>query len=86
MMKSFFEDETVRIDTKAGKLYYEGVLSKNTLPWDFSIRYYLDGTEYTDKDLYRKNGALKIIKSTVKISIAIAPFLKTTAWQVTFVF
>ena len=30
--KIVFEDETVRIDTKAGKLYYEGVLSKNSLP------------------------------------------------------
>ncbi len=81
-----FEDETVRIDTKAGKLYYEGVLSKNTLPWDFSIRYYLDGTEYTDKDLYRKNGALKITMSIRQNLDCNSTFFENYGLQVTFVF
>lgn len=30
--KITFENETVHIDTKAGKLYYEGTLNKNVIP------------------------------------------------------
>lgn len=55
-----FENETVKIDTKAGKLYYEGTLDRNTIPWNFSIRYYLDGIEYPAEELAGKSGALKI--------------------------
>lgn len=79
-----FEDETVRIDTKAGKLYYEGILSKNSLPWDFSIRYYLDETEYTDKELYGKDGALKIAMSIRQNSDCNSSFFENYGLQVTF--
>ena len=58
--KITFENETVRIDTKAGKLYYEGTLNQNVIPWIFSFRYYLDGTEYKAEEIAGKDGALKI--------------------------
>ena len=58
-----FENETVRIDTKAGKLYYEGTLNKNVIPWIFSFRYYLDGVEYKADEIAGKDGALKITVS-----------------------
>lgn len=55
-----FENETVRIDTKARKLYYEGTLNKNVIPWIFSFRYYIDNTEYKAEEIAGKDGALKI--------------------------
>lgn len=58
--KITFEDETVRIDTKAGKLYYEGTLNKNVIPWIFTFRYFIDGTEYKAEEIAGKDGALKI--------------------------
>lgn len=64
--KITFENETVRIDTKAGKLYYEGTLNKNVIPWIFSFRYFLDGTEYTAEEIAGKDGALKITISIRK--------------------
>jgi hypothetical protein len=64
--KITFENETVRIDTKAGKLYYEGTLHKNVIPWIFSFHYFLDGTEYKAEELTGKDGALKITISIRK--------------------
>lgn len=55
-----FENETVRIDTKAGKLYYEGILSEQSIPWDFSVKYYLDQKEYPAKEMAGKSGALEL--------------------------
>jgi len=64
--KITFENETVRIDTKAGKLYYEGTLNKNVIPWIFSFRYYIDGTEYRAEEIAGKDGTLKIAVSIRK--------------------
>ncbi len=58
-----FENETVRIDTDARRLYYEGTLAKNSLPWTFAFRYFLDGREYPAEELARKSGALTITMS-----------------------
>lgn len=55
-----FENETVRIDTKAEKLYYEGILSNHSIPWDFSIQYCLDGKEYQAQELAGKSGAFQL--------------------------
>ncbi|MGN1099423.1 MAG: hypothetical protein ACI4S9_03690 [Christensenellales bacterium] len=58
-----YENKTVRIDTKAGKLYYEGTLSNNVIPWLFSFRYYIDGREYKAEEIAGKDGAAKITVS-----------------------
>jgi len=54
------EKETVTIDAKAGKLYYEGTLRKNSIPWLFDIRYFLNGKELSGDETAGKNGALEI--------------------------
>ena len=58
-----FEKQKIKIDAKAGKLYYEGELNHNTIPWIFEIRYYLDGKEYSAKDIGGKSGQMKITMS-----------------------
>lgn len=58
-------DNTVTIDAKAGKLYYEGKLKETVMPWSISIRYFMDGTEYPAEQLAGRSGALKI---TVQVS------------------
>ncbi len=55
-----FQDETVTIDTKAGRLYYEGTLEGGELPWIFSFTYFLDGVEYPADQLAGKSGLLEI--------------------------
>ena len=60
-----YSDEMVTIDAKAGKLYYEGKLADNVMPWKMVVRYYMDGKEYKASDIAGKSGDLKI---TINIS------------------
>ncbi|MGN0327057.1 MAG: hypothetical protein ACI4DW_12145 [Lachnospiraceae bacterium] len=53
----------ITIDADAGKLYYEGRLDSNVMPWNLSIRYYMDGKEYSAEEIAGQSGALKITVS-----------------------
>lgn len=55
-----YSGETITIDAKSGKLYYEGKLDSNVMPWDIAIRYYMDDKEYKASDIAGKSGDLKI--------------------------
>ena len=46
-----YSGDKVTVDAKAGKLYYEGKLSQNVMPWDLSLHYYLDGKEYPAEEI-----------------------------------
>lgn len=54
------EGERITIDTKARKLYYEGTLNSNAIPWVFDIKYFMDGVEYTAAEIAGKTGSLEI--------------------------
>ena len=55
-----YSNSIVSIDAKAGKLYYEGKLESNVIPWDISIKYYMDGTEYSAEEIAGKSGDFKL--------------------------
>lgn len=55
-----YSGETITIDAKSGKLYYEGKLDSNVMPWNIAIRYYMDDKEYKASDIAGKSGDLKI--------------------------
>lgn len=42
------------------KIYYQGTLNNAEIPWNISIRYFLDGEELTAEEIAGKSGALKI--------------------------
>lgn len=56
--------DKITFSTSADKVYYQGTLNSKDMPWNISIKYYLDGKEYSPSELAGKSGALKI-----KISI-----------------
>jgi X-X-X-Leu-X-X-Gly heptad repeat protein len=56
----------------AGKFYYQGQLAAANLPWDFTIRYILDGREIPAADLAGKSGQLDI-KIGTTMNAAAAP-------------
>ena len=60
MEELHFENQRVTVDAEAGRLYYEGILNDDTLPWTFSIRYWLDGREYTAEELAGQDGHLQM--------------------------
>lgn len=76
-----YSDETITIDAKAGKLYYEGKLSTNVMPWNISIRYYIDGKEYKGSDIAGKSGNLKIAIQITKNEKCIGNFFEGYALQ-----
>ena len=55
-----YSNGKVNISTNTDKLYYEGKLEDNTIPWDISIQYYIDGVKYSANEIAGKSGALKI--------------------------
>lgn len=60
-----YTGDTVTIDAGAGKLYYEGKLDSNVMPWKIAIHYYMDDKEYTAEEIAGKSGDLEI---TMKIT------------------
>jgi len=76
-----YSGETVTIDAKAGKLYYEGKLDSNVMPWNIAIRYYMDGKEYKASDIAGKSGDLKITIDITKNENCIGNFFEGYALQ-----
>ena len=77
--KIHYEKDTITIDAKkAGRLYYEGRLSSNVMPWNISVRYFLDGKEYSGSEIAGKSGnlkiAMKIMLTYIKTPYAATPF------------
>lgn len=61
-----YTDDTVTINAGAGKLYYEGKLKNNTMPWIITIHYFMDGKEYPADEIAGRSGKLEIKISTRK--------------------
>lgn len=76
-----YSGETVTIDAKAGKLYYEGKLDSNVMPWNIAIHYYMDGKEYKASDIAGKSGDLKITIDITKNENCIGNFFEGYALQ-----
>lgn len=79
-----YSEEIVTIDAKAGKLYYEGKLDRNIMPWNIAIRYYMDGKEYTAEEIAGKSGALKITMKITENADYISNFFEGYALQTSF--
>lgn len=42
------------------KVYYQGTLTNSEIPWNISIRYFLDGEEFSAKEIAGKSGEMEI--------------------------
>ena len=79
-----FNGNTISGTITGDQVYYEGVLSDTELPWDISIRYYLDGKEYSANEIAGKNGHLKINFSVVENEKCNSDFYDYYALQAAF--
>ena len=53
--------DEVTFSTDEERVYYQGTLSSSTeIPWDISITYYMNGTEYSAEEIAGMSGSLKI--------------------------
>lgn len=77
-------DEKVELTAPEGKFYYQGNMEKSTLPWDFEIKYFLDGDEIVPKELAGKDGHLEIKINTAKNEKVDAVFYENYLLQISF--
>lgn len=54
------EGDEVTFHTDADKVYYQGDLDTKDIPWNISVRYYIDGKEYTPEEIAGMSGALEL--------------------------
>ena len=52
--------DTITFSTSASKAYYQGELTDAEIPWNISLRYYLNGVEYSAAEIAGKSGELEI--------------------------
>lgn len=77
------KDDKITLNANTDKFYYQGTLENKELPWDITIKYFLNDKEITGKNLAGKSGKLKIsisIKQNTKIE---STFYEDYALQIT---
>lgn len=80
-----YSDNKVSIDAKEGKLYYEGTLDSNVMPWNIDIKYYIDDIEYTAEEIAGMSGSLKISMSVRQNKNCNGNFFDGYALQTSFI-
>lgn len=78
-----YSGNKVTVNAKAGKLYYEGKLSSDSLPWKLDIRYFMDGKEGSAEEIAGKSGHLKITLDITQNADCIGNFFDGYALQTT---
>lgn len=76
--------DKITVTNSGEKLYYEGTLKKLLLPWNISIKYYMDGKEYSAKEIAGKTGSLTIKMNITQNKNCNDTFYKNYALQATF--
>lgn len=54
------DGDKVTLHTDADKVYYQGDLAEAELPWNISLRYYMEGKEYPAEEIAGMSGSLEI--------------------------
>jgi len=78
------ENGKVTVDAQGKQLYYEGFLMNPQLPWNISIKYYLDGKEISPDDAAGKTGSLTIEVETRANPLGNKDFFDSYALQLSF--
>lgn len=76
--------DKITFSSDADKVYYQGTMKGKDIPWNISIRYFLDGKEYSAKDIAGKSGALEISFSVSKNEACRGSFYDDYALQAAF--
>ena len=73
----------ITISSEADRVYYQGTMKNAEIPWNISIRYYLDEKEYEPEELAGKSGELEIKIKITENSKADSSFYENYALQAT---
>lgn len=78
------QGDRITLTASADKVYYQGELKDAEIPWNISLRYYLDGKEYTADGLAGKSGELEIRFQITKNEACRGDFFENYALQASF--
>lgn len=54
------DGDKITFSTDDKKVYYQGTMENAEIPWNISVRYYLDGNEYSASEIAGQSGKLEI--------------------------
>lgn len=74
----------ITFSSSADRVYYQGKLNTTEIPWNISIRYFIDGIEYSATDITGKSGRLEIHFAITENENASGDFFDTYALQASF--
>ena len=77
-------DEITFSSPENGKVYYQGTLKNSEIPWDISIKFFLDGKELSAEDAAGKSGSLEIRISIAENEKCSSDFYENYALQCSF--
>ena len=78
------DGELITFKSEEGRVYYKGKMKDTIIPWDISLKYYMDGKEYTATDVAGKSGKLEIHFKVTKNDTYQGNFFDNYALQATF--
>lgn len=78
------DGDTITLSSSASKVYYQGNLENVEIPWNISLRYFLDGTEYSPEEIAGESGALEIRFKIEKNPACSGTFYEDYALQASF--
>lgn len=77
-------EDKITFSSSAEKVYYQGTLEDTEIPWNISIRYFLDNKEYTAEEIAGMSGSLEIKISITENSRCKGSYFDDYALQATF--
>lgn len=77
-------NDKITFASSADRVYYQGDLPDAELPWNISVRYFLDGEEYAPEEIAGASGALEIRFEIEKNENCNRSFYDTYALQASF--
>lgn len=78
------DGDQITLSSSADRVYYQGTLENVEIPWIISLRYFLDGVEYTPGELAGKSGQLEICFSVTENTACEGDFYDRYALQAAF--
>lgn len=78
--------DRISFSSSTERIYYEGKMNQTTIPWDISLRYFMDGKEYSAQDIAGKSGELEIRMSVKENKACKGTFFDDYALQASFTF
>lgn len=76
--------DKITFSSAKDKVYYQGNLDNAEIPWNISLRYYLDGKEYTADEVAGKSGKLEIRFHVTENTACSGTFFDDYALQASF--